>query len=192
MLSVMKMAASMMMGGRAICRIGTVTGFQSTSSVFAAKVQLQPDEVETGWLPIMTLFGAGGWGLAAAPVVGAQAIVIFQESDPSVGIVVGMLFSLSDQPPGVLNPGEFWLTHQSGSLLKFTSDGNVTLNANAKLLATATEFDLTGNVKVSGDLTATGTVTGQTDVQAGAEPVSVVNHKHTGVQTGAGVSGPPQ
>lgn len=187
MISIMKLAASMMLGGRAICRVGVVSAYQGKP--FSAKVRIMPEDVETGWLPIVTLFGASGWGLAAAPVVNAQAVVIYQESDPDVGMVLGFLFSLSDQPPGPVAAGDMWLTHSTGSLLKFTGDGNVSINANAKMLLQASEFDFTGTVKVTGDIHSTGTVTGDTDVKTAT--ISLKTHDHSAVTPGVGISGPP-
>lgn len=190
MTGIMKLAASMMLGGRAICRVGIVSAYQGKP--FSAKVRIMPEDVETGWLPIVTVFGASGWGLAAAPVVNAQAVVIYQESDPDVGMVLGFLFSLADQPPGPVAAGDMWLTHSTGSLLKFTGDGNVSINANAKMLLQASEFDFTGNMKVTGDVHATGTVTGDTDVKAGPLGVSGIGHKHPGVTSGPSLTGLPQ
>jgi phage baseplate assembly protein gpV len=188
MVSIMKLAASMMLGGRAICRVGLVSAYQGQP--FSAKVRIMHEDVETGWLPIVTVFGAGGWGLAAAPVVDAQAVVIYQESDPTIGMVLGFLFSVGDQPPGPVASGDMWLTHGTGSLLKFTSDGNVTVNAHAKMIMQASEFDLTGTVKVTGDIHATGTVTGDTDVKTGT--IALKTHVHPGVTSGPSVTGTPQ
>jgi len=50
---------------------------------------------------------------------------------------------------------------------------------------------LTGNLQVNGNITATGTITGQTDVLAGPGSISGKGHKHTGVQTGSGESAGP-
>ena len=61
--------------------------------------------------------------------------------------------------------------------IRFTSAGEIELKPASK-------------VTVLGDLTATGTITGATDVVGGGK--SLKTHLHTGVQTGGGVSGPPQ
>ena len=65
--------------------------------------------------------------------------------------------------------------HKSGSFLKFRNDGAVevhaagdltatvagqaTLTVTGKVVASAQEFDLTGNVKVTGDILASGDIT---------------------------------
>ena len=65
-----------------------------------------------------------------------------------------------------------------------TVNGNVTLNTSGKVIAKASEFDLTGDVKVNGSITATGDVVG-----AGS---SLDTHVHTGVTPGGAVTGGPQ
>ena len=194
--SIMKIQAALVMGNLAFARIGLVSA--AAPHMAMVKVKIQPENVETGWMPVLTPFVGNGWGLVAHLSVGDQVVVLFQEGRQDVGIVIGALFSAVDLPPDATQPpadleGQFWLQHKSGSLLKFTNDGNVTIVSNGDLDVTAGgTVNVTGDVNITGNLTASGTVKGSTDVQAGAEPVSLVNHKHIAVQTGSGVSGPPQ
>lgn len=194
----MKIQAAMMLGSRAKAKVGLVSA--TRADMYAVKVTLQPEDVETGWLPVLSPFVGNGWGLCAKLIQNSQVVVLYQEDDLSNGIVIGAMFSVPDQPPSSsMNDGEFWMVHQSGSLLKFTNDGKVALTSHSdlnitcggKLAASASEFDLTGNLKVSGDVHATGTVTGDTDVKAGPTGISSVNHEHSGVTSGIGISGPP-
>lgn len=191
--AIMKIQAAMMLGSIAVARIGLISAYNPNR--FAAKVQLQPENVETGWLPIATLFGGNGWGAMAAPVVGNQCVVLFQEGRQDVGLILAVLYSIADQPPGAPAAGEFWLTHSTGSLLKVTKDGKIAITSNGDMNLTAggnMNLNAGGSVNIDANTNVTGTLKASVDVQGGSEPVSLVTHKHTLVQPGSGVSGPPQ
>ena len=89
-----------------------------------ARVTLQPENVLTGWLPVLSPFVGAGWGIACPPSPGDQVLVIAQEGDAEHGIIVGRAFSQAAQSP-VAESGEFWLVHKSGSFLKLMNDGTV-------------------------------------------------------------------
>lgn len=63
-------------------------------------------------------------------------------------------------------------------------DGKISIETQGKIEITTETLTLTGDMKVTGTIVATGDVTG-----AG---VSLQQHVHTGVTTGDGISGPPQ
>lgn len=70
-----------------------------------------------------------------------------------------------------------------------TVNGDVTLNSYGKVIAKASEFDLTGPVNIDGDVTTTGKITAVGDV-IGAS-ISLQNHVHGGVTRGAFKTLPP-
>lgn len=176
----MRREAARAMQQRAATRIGTVSNYDP--STYSAKVRIQPEDVETGWLPVSSLWVGNGWGLFCPPKPGDVVEVRFQEGGKQAGIVGLRHFGNVLQPLPVPG-GEFWLKHQSGSFLKFKNDGSVELNAAANLSATvagnlsatvggqttltsagnvsatAPEFNLTGNVNIDGELFVTGDIT---------------------------------
>ncbi len=95
---------------------------------YMAKVMLEPLGVETGWLPIGTLYAGNGFGLVALPDDGTEVTVIFEMGNVNVGKILLFNFNDTDAPPSGLQPGEAWLVHKSGSALKFHADGSVDLN----------------------------------------------------------------
>lgn len=190
-------AMQRLLAERAAMRYAVVTNYDPKTHM--AMVKVMPEEIVSGWLPIAVQWVGNSFGLYVGPNVGDQVIVVHVEGDPDVGIIVGRLNSASEVPPAV-PAGEAWAVHKSGSFLKFTNDGNVLLNTQkdldvtvggdvnmtvtGKVVASATEFDLTGDLKVTGAITATkeGTFNGGHTVSA---------HTHGGVQTGGGsTSGP--
>lgn len=180
----MKKQAAQVVGSLALPRIGIVTSVDTRAGSYCAKVKIQPEGIETGFLPISSQFVGNGWGLHLPPVLEAQAIVVFAEGDIENGIIVGFLYSnkaLSLAAPA----GDAWLVHTSGSSLKFNADGTVTVNAPAG-------FKVTGNTEITGTLKVTSDVTDNSgsNAQTMKSHRDAYNaHKHSGVQTGGGTSG---
>ena len=98
-----------------VARFGLVSSFDPDA--YAAKVLIQPENVLSGWLPIVSAWVGAGWGLAAPLMPGAQVLVIAQEGDAEHGVIIGAVWSTVDRPLAA-PAGELWLQHQSGSFLK--------------------------------------------------------------------------
>lgn len=97
-----------------------------------AKVLVQPENVESGWLPISVDWMGNGWGIVAPLSVNDQVLVVFQEASRDSGIIVKRLWDQRNAPPsqaGNAQSGEYWLVHKSGSIFKLTNDGKVTLSS---------------------------------------------------------------
>jgi phage baseplate assembly protein V len=178
--------AQMAAAGQAGLRLATVSTGHATE--YQVKVFLQPDNIETNFLPVMTPFVGNGWGLFCKPVAGDQVLVLFVEGDINSGVVIGAIYSNVDRPLPAPDR-EFWLTHQDGAVLKFHAGGVVEMAAPGGLNITAPTTTFTGKVHVTDDAQFDKTVTATTDVIGGTK--SLKNHTHGGVQTGSGTSGAP-
>jgi len=106
-------------------RFGLVTSVDAASAT--ARVQLQPEGVLTGWLPVLSSWVGSGWGMVCLPSPGDQVFVLAQEGDADHGVIVGGAFSEASRPPNA-PVGELWLVHQSGSFLKLAQNGTIQLN----------------------------------------------------------------
>ncbi len=124
-----------------VARFGLVSSFDPNA--YAARVMMQPENVLSGWLPILSAWVGAGWGMAAPLTPGDQVLVIAQEGSSEQGVIVGAVWSAADAPPGA-PAGEFWLCHQSGSFVKLLNNGTIFL--------TAGTVNVTGNLVVSGDI----------------------------------------
>lgn len=164
MLNAMRMQALRAMGDQADIRIGLVTSYEPAN--FSVRVQMQPDGLITGWLPLCSPWIGNGWGMFASPSVGDAVAVHFVGGDIEAGFVEGRLFNDIDRPLPVPS-GEFWLVHQSGSFLKFTNDGNVSVHSAADLVAT-----IGGNLSATVAGNATASITGNLSVTAAAATVN--------------------
>ena len=126
----MRMQALLAAGLVAKPRMGLVTSYDPVN--YCAKVKIQPQDVETGWLPIASPWAGNGWGLFAPPPIGAQVSVLFQEGSVEVGFIIGSLYSDSDVPLAVPSE-EFWLVHKSGAYAKFTNDGKISVHGTVEI-----------------------------------------------------------
>jgi phage baseplate assembly protein gpV len=131
-------------GMAGVARFGLVSSFDPAS--YAAKVLIQPENVLSGWLPVIAAWVGAGWGLAAPLSPGDQVLVIAQEGDSEQGVIVGCVWSAVDKPMNV-PAGELWLQHQSGSFVKLHNDGTIALQA--------------PTVNVAGNLVVTGNISDQ-------------------------------
>ncbi|MDW3683116.1 phage baseplate assembly protein V [Cupriavidus sp. CV2] len=163
--NILRAHAQMAQGEKTTHRVGQVTAYDPNK--YAVRVKFWPDTVESsGWIPMASTYVGAGWGLVAAPGIGDQVIVAFDREDQDAGVVVGRFFTDVEQPPAAPS-GEFWLVHKSGSALKFTNDGNVSLNVAGNLNAT-----------VSGNLSATAqqaNVTASASASVSAPSISLKN-----------------
>ncbi len=141
LLNLIKAGAGGLDGRAGVARFGLVSSFDPAN--YAARILLQPENVLTGWLPVLSPWVGSGWGMAAPLVPGAQVLVVAQEGDAEQAVVVGAVWSTVDKP--VPAPaGELWLCHQSGSFIKLLNDGTIALQAS--------QVNVTGNLVVSGDI----------------------------------------
>ena len=121
-LNAIKAQAGAMDQSAAQPRFGIVTSLDPAHAT--ARVCLQPENVLTGWLPILSPWVGAGWGLTCPPSPGDQVFVLAQEGNAEHGVIIGRAFS-SAAPSPVAEAGELWLVHKSGSFVKLLNDGAV-------------------------------------------------------------------
>ena len=139
--NVVKARAGALDGLAGVARFGLVSSFDPVA--YAARVLLQPENVLSGWLPILSAWAGNGWGFAAPLTPGDQVLVVAQEADAEHGIIIGCVWSAVDKTPGAPS-GELWLQHQSGSFLKLLNDGSIAMHAST--------VNVTGNLVVTGNI----------------------------------------
>ncbi len=161
--------------GQAQTRVGLVSGYDPNT--YSAKVAIQPEGVETGWLPITSIWVGNQWGLFCPPTIGEMVEVEFQGDSFESGMIVGRFFYDSARPLNVPS-GEFWLVHEKGALFKLLNDGSatfsdghgatVTLNGDGSITSQANTWNHTGPVNVIGDVSVTGAVQATGNISSGA------------------------
>lgn len=191
LLNSMAAAARQSMAGKNGSRQGIITAYDPVS--YAVKVQLQPTGEETGWIPLCTPWAGNGWGLAAGPMIGAVVEVGFDSGLPGAGMAGGQFYNDTDRCPGP-PAGEFWLVHQSGSLLKFLSNGEVLLSAKQKLTYDAPAHHFTGgNVQMDENLTVVKNIRDNNGRYGSVHRIRTVYDGHRHLEKGQGnYTSPPQ
>ncbi len=152
-----------------VARFGLVSSFDPTA--YAARVLMQPENVLSGWLPILSAWVGAGWGLAAPLTPGSQVLVVAQEGSSEQGVIVGCVWSAVDAAPGA-PAGELWMKHQTGSFVKLLNDGTIALQAGT--------VNVTGNLVVSGNISDLGGAHGTLAALRNAHD----EHTHTDPQGG--------
>lgn len=196
LLNTMRAQAQRATQHRTTVQLGIVTNYNPHS--YQAKVRLQPEDVPTGWLPIVSPWVGNGWGLFAPPSIGDLVEVQFQEGQLEAGFICQRFYNEFDRPLAVPEK-EWWLVHQSASSLKFLNDGSVELHTTQQLRATvggdaqltvagnlstqATHWQHEGPVTINGNLTIQGqalvseAITGEGGLSvSGGEGATVTGH----------------
>jgi len=165
-------------------RQGIITAYDPESHT--VKVQIQPTGEETGWIPLQSPWVGNGWGLVAGPVIGAVVVIEPDSFNIGNGVAAGQLFNDIDRPPAVPS-GEFWLVHQSGSLLKFTNDGQVLVSSTEKITYTAPAHHFTGgDVTVDENLIVLKDIYDQNQAYGSVNAIRTTYNGHTHHENGAG------
>jgi len=160
----MALAAQLAQGARAECVAAIVKSYDPGTA--SARVQIQPvdpdnpDRSLTGWLPVVSPWVGNGWGLDAPVSPGDQVEVKFLGGEIENGYIAGRLYSDQQRPTGAQS-GEFFLTHASGSLLKFHNDGTVEITAASSMKYTATQHHFVGPVQMDNTLNVNQTISGE-------------------------------
>ena len=172
-------------GRLAMPRVGLISSYNETEGPHTVKVTFPEDmdangvQLETGWIPNAPLWSGQGWGLFAAPVVGSQVVVNYIGGNPDCGYVACHLASRVSAAPSVPS-GEMWLVHQSGSFIKLTNDGMLTLQDPA---GSSLQFTNDGNALFT---LTTLRVTGDVFASYGDKNISLVLHEHAQADDGHG------
>lgn len=147
-----KARAAALDGMSAQARFGVVVSFDAAA--YAARVMVQPENLLSGWLPVLSSWIGSGWGMAAPLSPGDQVMVLGQEGDAEQSVVLGRLWSSAEPAPGA-PVGEFWLVHRTGSFIKLRNDGTITIQAST--------VSIEGNLMVSGEISDLGGAHGSLD-----------------------------
>jgi phage baseplate assembly protein gpV len=205
----MRLQAQRAIAGSTPARLSEVTSYDPDR--YAVKVTIQPEGLPSGWIPLGCEWVGNGWGLFCPPSIGDMVSVDFIDGSLGGGYVARRFYNNEDRPLSVPS-GEFWLVHSSGSFLKFTNDGNVSLSSDADLdiivggnlsanvsgdvTVTAAAATVNAPTTVNGDLQVNGNITASEEVSDHKGSMDSMrstydSHTHPGVQTGGSSTSPP-
>ncbi len=131
---------------------------------YAVKVEMQPSGVKTGWVPLSSPWVGNGFGMVAGPNIGDMVQLEFIDGHWQAAMT-GQRYFTDLAPPPQVPQGEFWLVHQTGSLIKLHNDGSVEITSNGNMTVT-----VSGNLNAN--ISGTATVTAPTITANGAVTIN--------------------
>lgn len=174
-------------------RVGKITEVNRTTG----RVKVQFGDVTTPWLPWQTA-RAGTVKNWSPPAVGEQVCVVSPMGEMGAGFVMAGSINYDQQAAPDTRENVEKITLPSGGSYEITV-GSTTLifdNGKVQIVSGGKTFEIAGgkatfngNLEVTGDIKATGTITGDTDVKTGS--ISLKTHKHGGVQAGGSQTSTP-
>jgi phage baseplate assembly protein gpV len=194
---------------QAVTRLATVASVDPVNHL--VKVLIQPEGTLSNWCHDGAMMATGGFGIMCPANVGDQVLVHFAHGDADNPIVGHRIFSTVDPTArspatnGAVQPGEIGIFTKGGGWLHMVADGSVHCSAPNGAYITAPLTTITGNVKITqnltvlGDMNIDGTADGSTGAITARGQVTDLNgsrgslndlrgvhniHIHPGVQSG--------
>ena len=176
-----------------IARLGVI----ASVDLAAARCTVKVGDAVSGPIPWLAR-ASGPLKVWAAPVVGEQVLIICPDAQLAGAIAIPGVFSSANPAPA--SDEAFSLHFGDGAVFRYspeTSKLELTLPAEGSIdivaqggISIEGDVSVTGNLAVDGDINVTGQIQATGDVIGQGK--SLATHRHTGVQTGGGVSGAPQ
>jgi hypothetical protein len=141
----MRAQASMMTNSTALPRFCNISSYDVKLGV---KVMIQPENTESGWMPLGCIGVGNGFGVAVGPNIGDFVLAVFAEGSFNSGVIVARFFTTDNQPIPV-PAGEIWAVHKLGSYVKLQNDGKVLINGQVGVDATAPAINITATGPVN-------------------------------------------
>ena len=115
--------------GRHSKRYGLVTSWDPKNHL--AKVMVQPEGQETGWIPVHTMAAGNGYGHMTGltpgdgKTTGDHVEITYQEGEFESGAITSRVHSKVDQPPELQSGEQLFMTPFK-SFVKLAKDGSIT------------------------------------------------------------------
>lgn len=127
------------------------------------------------------------YGFASAPDADADAIAVFVGGERMHGVVIAT--DDSRHRPEV-EPGEAAVYTKFGDIIKLTKDGEILITSTNKVIVTAPDIEIEGDLAVNGNIDSTGDITAAGDIsdtdRTLDDVVTAYNTPHTHVAPAGG------
>lgn len=177
-------------------RFGTISEVKPEKGL--AKVRFEEDDIVSAWIPIVQANTLGDKDYRSMKV--NEHVACMMDEHCENGVVVGAIYNKTDTPAytgekcGVKFEDGTEVVYDKGAgtyTIKLNS-GKLIIETPADVEITCTQLKLEGNLKVTGTIDATDTITSDIEVVAGPVPVHLTTHIHPGVTSGPATTAPPQ
>ena len=189
-----------MIGLQAKTQYGTVSAYNPND--YTIRAILQPEGVETGWIPLASQWAGNNLGAVFGPAIGDQVRIDFIGGEVEAALAGGRFFNVNAIPP-IVQSGQGAIVDGAGSYVRLNNDGTITLGATNGITSTTPLLKQVGNLEVDGNVTVTQSVQVNASIVAtqsisdmGGANGSIAtlrtaydNHVHPGVTAGTGNTG---
>ncbi len=173
-----------------------------------AKVDLVGKNIPTGWIQMLVQSSKETKHIFPYAIGEYVAVLMVDNSDN--GVILGAVYGGDDKPDGG-SENVYRIKFKDGATIEYDTDAStLKIDAVSALDIAAEDVTITvsgtctidGNLYVTGDInvdgsidalddiSTTGNVDAFSDVSAGAGLIKLTTHKHSGVTTGPGSTGP--
>lgn len=184
MIEAIKRVVAEMLNMQARTQYGTISAYNPNT--YAVKVLLQPEGVETGWIPLAAPWVGNGLGAVFGPPIGTDCRVDFVGGVPEAALGGSRFFNASNPPP-LVQSGQGAIVDAGGSYVRLNGDGTITLGASVGITSTTPLLTQDGDLLVTGNISDVNGAHGTLADLRNAHN----KHAHGGVQTGGGSTGTP-
>jgi uncharacterized protein involved in type VI secretion and phage assembly len=186
MIDHIKRIVSEFLANIALPKYGVITAYNPAN--YTVKVQLLPEGIETGFIPLEAVWVGNNLGAVFGPGIGDSVRLSFIEGSVQATVVSGRFFNNGAAAPLVLS-GQAAIVDSMGSYVRLNNDGTITLGASSGITSTTPLLKQVGNFEVDGTAHFTGQATSDVDFLSNGK--SGHNHTHGGVTSGAANTAPP-
>ena len=183
MIETIKRIVADMIGLQAKTQYGTVTAYNPND--YTVRVMLQPEGVETGWIPLATPWAGNNLGAVFGPALNDQVRIDFAGGEVEAALAGGRFFNVNSVPP-IVQSGQAAIVDKAGSYVRLNNDGTITLGASTGITSTTPLLKQVGNMEVDGNVTVTQNISdlGGAHGTIGALRTAYDGHYHSDPQGG--------
>lgn len=155
LINTLRIQASLANNGKYFTSVGIITGYDPNNRLVTVQIHPATDDspaLQTGWIPITSPWIGNNCGMLFAPNVGDIVAVHYQEGSLLNAYADACFYNNTSRPLPVPS-GEAWIVHKSGSFIKLTNDGKVSINGQVEIDITTPKLviNVTGDCEINAD-----------------------------------------
>ncbi len=177
MIELIKRVVAEVLNLQAKTQFGLVSSYDPAT--YSIKALLQPENVETGWIPLAAAWAGNNLGAVFGPPLGTACRIDYVNGSPEAALAGARFFDINHVPPTVQS-GQAAIVDAAGSYVRLNGDGTITLSANTSITSTTPILTQNGDMKVVGNVTVTQNVTVDQSVQVTSDIAAGGNITATG------------
>lgn len=143
MIDQIKRVVAEFMAGFSPTKYGKISAYNPSN--YTVKVILQPEEIETGFVPLAAVWVGNNMGAVFGPAIGDPVRLDFIDGNAQATVVGGRFFSVNARPP-VVQSGQCAIVDGAGASWRLNGDGTITVTAPAGMTITTPSLVVTGDI----------------------------------------------